>query len=184
MEWITDLASVLTAIGTLAAVVVAVLAVRHESAARQRAEERAERAEAQREAAAAARAAQDADAQHQARRAQALQVIAWVEHQEVSDPLWLNSGAGTTPIHTLFLVNHSTAPVFDVELGTFDAARNQDATLASFQVVPAGGTKQLVQQGAGDTLMGLVTFRDLAGVRWRRFATGRLAELDEYGREK
>lgn len=89
MDWAADLRDVwamLAALGTLAAVCVAIIGVRRESEARVRAERRADAAEQARDAdrsrTEAQRAARDAAGALERHRAQAVQVIAWVDRRQ------------------------------------------------------------------------------------------------------
>lgn len=185
-----DLWAMLAALGTLLAVGVAVWVAIRESRARAKADERADSAEAERATMRAeadkARAAEEEDR----RLAQARQVIAWVEHRPANPVLPHFDSSGLRALrheHVLCFVNHSAAPIFDVSVRVYWQERNSDVELDTRSVVPSGAADEVVlpedHQEHGFSASGLLIFRDLAGVRRRRWENGTFNELDENGQE-
>lgn len=195
-QWTTtwhDAWDVVGAVATAAAVIVAVWGVRRESRARKLAEARADAAEqarvAERERVDRGRADQDAARREQDRRAQALQVIAWLEAVAVSHVITDTEGRRLPTMLRFHYVNHSSSPLFDVTLRVFASGFNEFVDVAQVPVVP-GGVRETapvprrVQQEQARGYGAVVDFRDLHGVHWRRTQDGKLFELDEHGNLK
>ncbi|UCN15836.1 hypothetical protein LFM56_05850 [Cellulomonas iranensis] len=133
-----------------------------------------------------ARAAEEEDR----RLAQARQVIAWVEHRPANPALLHFNSSGLRALrheHVLCLVNHSAAPIFDVSVRVYWQESNSDVELGTRSVVPGVGAEEVVlpeeHQEHGFSASGLLVFRDLAGVRRRRWENGTFNELDENGQQ-
>ena len=155
IEWVLtnagqwrDAWEIVGAIATAAAVVVALVGIRHESRARRRAEARASEAERQRDlersASEARRAAEDRAEAERARRAQALAVIAWVERrslameeQQVLARVWRGDRSGRDWTWSVRWVNHSPMPVFDVSVQV-EAQVIETHPVIERAVLPAG----------------------------------------------
>lgn len=185
-----DLWAMLAALGTLLAVGVAVWVAIRESGARAKADERADVAEAERAAMRAEADKARAEEAEDRRLAQARQVIAWVEHRPANPTRHHFDSSGLRELrheHVLCFVNHSAAPIFDVSVRVYWQQRNSDVELGTRSVMPSGWTDEVVlpeeHQEDGFTASGLVVFRDLAGVRRRRWENGVFNELDEHGQE-
>lgn len=180
------------ALSTAAAVVVALVGIRHESRARRRAEDRAREAERQRDvertAAEARRVTEERAQAERARRAQALAVIAWVERrglapeeQGVLARARRGDRSGRSWTWSLRWVNHSPMPVFDMSAHV-EAQVIENGPVIERAVLPAGedGLEDLPISLQGlDSPRAFVHFRDLAGVRWRRWQDGGLEAIDE-----
>lgn len=175
-ELVNVIIGVLTAIGTLAAVVVAVLGIRHESRARERAEARAEAAESARASDAAEREERD---RRDAERHQAERIVAWAEWETIQ-PM---AAGGDFGHWRLLLTNSSDLPAFDVTAMavTSDGSWQHTATDA---VLPPRSTRS-VKAEPGSGRSGHVTrpevglrFRDASDRWWRRTPSGGLREED------
>lgn len=188
MGWTTalrDMWAMLAALGTLAAVCVAIVGVRRESAARVRAEKRADAAEQAREAdrirTEGERATRETAAALERHRAQAVQVIAWVDQREGSSWTGIGGNRVVDGIPVLRLINDSGSPIFDVKLSLFDQRMHTDTPLVEFALIPAHGERTLDLRGAASEFSGVVRFRDLQGTWWCRYQNGHLVEHDELG---
>jgi hypothetical protein len=180
----------LAALGTLAAVGLAIWSTAREAKARASAESRATIAEREREAERARSDQERADQREAKRLEQARQVLAWVEHRPAHPdrPHFDASGLRRlTSEHVLCFINHSSAPVFDVTVHVYWQSYNTDNIVESVAVLPAEASRELVIpdqfQEDGFAATGLVHFRDLNGRHWRRWENGYLNELDEHGQE-
>ena len=192
-EWTerwSDLWVMLTSVGTLVAVGVAIWSAAREATSRKAAEERAVVAEGERAAERQRSDKEKADQIAAERLKQARQVIAWVEHRPASPqrPHWDSTGAKQLKHeHVLRYVNHSDAPTFEVALHIYWQSRNTDALVSKVAVLPAGVEGEVIvpseHQEGGFEVTGFVLFRDLNGQRWRRWENGYLTEMDEYWRE-
>jgi hypothetical protein len=165
-----------TALATLAAVVVAVLGIRHEARARQRAEARADAAEAARASDAAEREARDREA---GRRHQADRVVAWADWVVDMELL----GENAVGHWRIQITNASDLPVFDVVVVALgkDGGWQQNATARTLPPTTTrsvnvdmvgGGTRQ----EASDPVV-RTRFRDAAGTVWERREDGVLTPL-------
>lgn len=182
------------ALATSAAVIVALLAARHEAHARKRAEVRAEVAEAQRD-----RERSEADAQRIAenrrravarRREQGLRLIAWAERSDLTrEELTAGGKLSTAALNarpwkwSVRMVNHSDMPAFDVSAHIADQLIEL-GFLVHRAVLPAGAEVVVDLPSALQGLerpVAFLYFRDLPGVLWRRWQDGRLEELDKNG---
>lgn len=187
----SDLWVMLASLGTLIAVGVAIWSARRETKARRAADARAERADLAR-AEEVQRAAEDRASHAESERlAQARQMIAWVEHRpaDPARPLWSANGERRLPQeHVLCYVNHSDAPLFQVALHVYWQTMRTNDLLTEVAVVPGGARAELILpaefQPNGIDATGMVMFRDLRGLYWRRWENGYLNEMDENGREK
>jgi hypothetical protein len=179
-DWLMLVVTGLAAAGTIAAVIVALRAIRHE---RDRATEesaRATAAEAERDAERAAVEAERTLNRVAARRAQARLVVAY--------PMWktLQEMAGGNEIGywTIQIGNYSSAPVFEVRVETYMAGARLGPGAKQSTLAPMTPSwidhENLTNRANAPTA--LLYFRDVAGVRWRREQSGNLAELDEEGR--
>lgn len=193
MEWLRDWSEVVGALATAAAVIVAVLGLRRETGARKRAEARADAAEAtrevERERTDRQRAEQELAARDERRRAQALQVIAWVERRPPTRVRHDESGARPLMDElVVHYINQSPSPLFDVKLAVYASGYNEQTDIGAVAVVPGHDRGELTPpddvQRLDREFLGVILFRDLQGVRWRRVQNGYLQELDEYGRPK
>ena len=173
-----DVANLITngvmAVGTLAAVAVAVISTRHEAAARVRAEARAEAAErsrdAERRTADAERATREREAAARARTEQALLVAVWPEwHTDIV------TGGGPIGHWKLKLGNFSRAPVFDLSVGATNEA-GQVVAGAHLHALPPDTVKSAdtEERDREAPPRAEVVFRDLAGLTWSRKHTGEL----------
>ncbi|MGV8966269.1 MAG: hypothetical protein ACOH2F_08315 [Cellulomonas sp.] len=189
VRW-SDLWAMLAATGTLLAVAVAVWVAARESRSRRSAEERATAAEHDRDEERTRSDHRRATEREERRLEQARQVISWVEHRPAQrDRAHFDStGERLRNEHVLCFVNHSNAPMFNVRVRVYWQATNTDAGVADIAVLPAGGAtheRVLAEelQERGFDASGLIYFRDLNGICWRRWESGFLHELDEHGRE-
>ena len=186
----SDLWSMLAAAGTLFAVAVSLWVAVREAQGHKKAERRAETAEQERTALQARGDRERAELAEERRLEQARQVIAWVEHRpaDPTNPRFDNTGLRRlTHEHVLRAVNHSTAPVFDVSLCVYWEHTPREVQLTQYAVFPAGGSLTLQlpdeNQELGAEAAGFVVFRDLAGVRRRRWQNGTSNELNEHGQQ-
>ncbi|WP_123814375.1 hypothetical protein [Myceligenerans xiligouense] len=169
-----SLATILGAAASSAAVIWAVLSTLHE---------RRER-----------KAAQDAlqterrEAREAATRVQADRVVAWYE-SVADDRVKEYDGGAINPRvgrrQTLFVQNHSDAPVFDVNVVMVDDEHRRNEIYRA-KVLPPGNIKHdLGIRSDIPDLMIVMYFNDLAGLRWERcdighaeIADASLAEAD------
>jgi len=186
----SDLWSMLAAAGTLLAVAVSLWVAVREADGRKRAERRAETAEQERTALQERGDRERAEQANERRLEQARQVIAWVEHHPADPTTPRFDSTGMRRLsheHVLRAVNHSTAPVFDVSLRIHWEHTPREVQLVERAVLPAGASLMLPlpdeHQESGGQATGFVIFRDLAGVRRRRWQNGTLNELDDNGRQ-
>ena len=185
-----DWAEVVGALATAAAVIVAVLGLRRETRARKKAEARAEAAEAastaERERSDRQRAEQEQAAQEERRKAQALQVIAWVETRRATRVLHDESGVRQlTDELVLHYVNQSPSPLFDARFAVHPSGYNEHTEILTIAVVPGHDRDEIVlsdelQWQQKKAFTGVVRFRDLQGAKWRRDENGNLQELHDY----
>lgn len=194
MDWLLayvdrwhDTYEVVGAVATAAAVVIALWAGIHEVKGRRAAERDAAQARLERDTeranAAAARRQEEREQHERERRRQALRVIAWHDtrnvreatEEEFARPDFLSRQA-----HILYVVNHSDAPIFD--LTTFIRWDEEpNGIVITRPVLPAGASAEGLLGNIPMTYYGQIsaycTFRDLAGVHWRRDQDGSLVEL-------
>lgn len=183
--------AMLASLGTLIAVGIAIWSARREGKARDAADARAERVDQER--AEEAQRSADERARHadNERLGQARQMIAWLEHRPPDPARPFFDATGERKLrqqHVLCYVNHSDAPVFEVSLHLYWQWKNDDAVVRQIAVVPGGARDEIVltaehQMVAADAI-GMVMFRDLRGLHWRRWENGYLNEMDENGHEK
>lgn len=163
------------ALGTVAAVAVALVGTKHARKAQAKAE-----AELAHERAHAANAAESAELA--ARRAQAEKVLAWSSHVAtnamLSDRGWVIDESNGLPV--VRIANFSDAPVFDV------VVMAQAFNGKSAECWRATALEPTSEARIADTLMDFepldgpvhawMTFRDLAGRTWKRYQSGELVE--------
>ncbi|WP_024285200.1 hypothetical protein [Cellulomonas sp. KRMCY2] len=190
-EYVTqwhDAWSILGAVATTVAVIIALWSITHERQARRAAEMRAQVAERQREVQRVAdetrRIGEDSRNRWHRRRDQGLRVIGWIEWQP--DPTSFVSAGGALQERRFGrVVNLSDAPVYDMSFQVVNAERDQTLTLAERTVLVAGEELSVAlpqtHQDPGERMTAFVLFRDLQGARWRRLENGELAELDHSG---
>lgn len=182
-----DAWEVVGAVATAVAVVVALVGIWFEAAARRRAEKRAEQAEATRDAErqradderARLAKAQEWRDQH----AQALQVIAWVQKVPIGKP-FIGSGSEVyvDTENELSWVNASPSPVFDVVLDVIQTP-NTRSVVSEVPVIVGGDRGSTLLPGDladASELRARIMFRDLAGRHWIRQQNGELWETDEF----
>lgn len=198
MDWLhtwterwSDLWVMLASVGTLIAVGVAIWSVRRESKAREAADARAEKADQARLEEMERSAEERGRHVENERLAQARQMIAWVEHRQADParPHFDQSGERQLKQeHVLCCVNHSDAPVFQVALYVYWRTMRTSDLISEVAVVPGGARAEFILpdefQPNGVDATGMVMFRDLRGLYWRRWENGYLNEMDENGREK
>lgn len=193
-EWTArwnELWVMLASVGTLIAVGVAIRSASREGKARKEAEARAAKAEQERTEERQRSAVEHARDLEAMRLAQARQMIAWVEHRPADPNHPFFDPTGERQLrqeHVLCYVNHSDVPVFKVSLHIYWQWKNNDALIREIAVVPGGARDEIVlpaehQPNAADAT-GMVMFRDLNGLHWRRWENGYLNEMDENGHEK
>lgn len=123
-----DLWEIVGAIATAAAVIVALWSSHREAVGRMRAELRADAAEgardAERERADAALIANETAVREVQHRAQAFQVIAWLERRNTTSERFDESDRRLPVEHLIRFVNTSNAPVFDVKFHVYESERN------------------------------------------------------------
>jgi hypothetical protein len=179
----------LAAVGTLVAVGISIWVAVREAQARRNAEARAETAERERGAAQELADRERAQQAEERRLEQARKVIAWVEHEPANPSSFYFDGIGRRLdyVHVLHLVNNSSAPIFDVTLHIYWRHSNTDEKLQEYAVLPADQHIRVSlpreHQEEGFATTGFVVFRDLAGVRRRRWQNATFNEFDEHGRE-
>ncbi|WHP18823.1 hypothetical protein [Cellulomonas sp. ES6] len=164
------------AIATTAAVFIAVAGIQREHKATEKAESREAAALAERDAERKQREASEARSRDEARRAQAMLVIAYPRFKASM----VTGGGRAIGAWQVLVSNHSTAPIFDVHVEAF-LGETRDA-FADTSVLPPGEIARLetteLRPDAAEP-GSVVYFRDLQNVRWRRYQDGTLAEVDD-----
>lgn len=118
-----------------------------------------------------------------ARRSQAELVIAWFEHRVVDRRATLDGSDIVATRPFVFMVNNSEMPIFDVHIVAVATVSNAQIEAERTPVVPAGTGvhKYPVPEShaptVDDEMAVVMTFRDLAGVRWERTQDGALREV-------
>lgn len=189
-QW-SDLWVMLASLGTLIAVGVAIWSARREAKAREAADARAEKADNARLEEMERSAEERARHAENQRLAQARQMIAWVEHRPAHPDRPLFDPAGERRLrqeHVLCYLNHSDAPVFQVAAHVYWRTMRTNDLIAEVAVLPGGARAEFILpaefQPNGIDAEGMVMFRDLRGLYWRRWESGHLNEMDDNGREK
>jgi hypothetical protein len=180
-DWLMLVVTGLAAAGTIAAVIVALRAIRHERARASEESARATAAEAERDAERAEVEAERTQNRIATRRSQARLVIAYPMWKTVQKML----GGNEIGYWTIQVGNYSSAPVFDVRVETYMAGTKLGP--GAIQPTLAPMTQAWIDHNDLNDRAAVPTaalfFRDVAGVRWRREQSGHLAELDEEGRQ-
>ncbi|HEY3547818.1 MAG TPA: hypothetical protein VGK17_17235 [Propionicimonas sp.] len=175
------------AMATLVAVVVAIWSARREAQARDRAERRADAAEEAREVerwrADEERAATAAADRWERHRAQALQVISWLDQQPARSQTDAGGPFATDWVNTVRVANRSASPIFEVVIDVFDERMNTIAAsnVRRFAVMVGRDDRELTLDVVPEDASILLRFRDLQGTWWRRFQNGHLEETHPNG---
>lgn len=167
-----DLATILGAVASAAAVIWAVLSTLHERRERKAAQNALQK--------------ERGESREAAKRDQAQHLVGWFEHvvtdhiEEPDDDLVM----WEIPVEwqpTMYVGNHSGAPVFDVQVTIIRIRDDRRVGTWRRKVLAPGSTWKELRPDDADIhqqdVRVEVVFRDVAGRRWTRHDDGRLEEL-------
>jgi hypothetical protein len=160
----------LAAIGTVGAVVVALWIALRDMHRQGTADRKAEEAEAE-------RARKAVEIEESRRRAQAELVIGWALVSTTEHPDYVAGVGG-------FYANYSGQPVFEARIEVLGEKTGRRFHEVRLPVLPPSDEATMIDLGLADEYTDelpriVMSFRDVAGRRWRRYPDGRLDPLDE-----